>query len=238
MYACALTSPYFLHAASSFQTDSAGLFFSFLALIAICRTATNIGANPRIAISGIVLAIAAAIFTRLSNLAFLALPACVALWMSIAADPKDRSTSKILWTSSILCSLFCALVWYQLGLFETIEKAKAFSELPQFRSQFSWKSFATQTLLAGWPALLALIDTRSLRANPLFYTIGGGICALLAILALGKIIPWQRYWIPIAIPSLALGFAFAASRNRRGIWIGALTLGSVSLNVWMLLYVI
>ncbi len=235
VYACFLTSPYLLHAAGSFQTDSAGLFFSFLALILIWRIAGESSRNPALALAGLTVALVAASVTRLSNLALLGLPACVALWMFLATDQKGPAKKSVLWASSALGIGFCALIWSQLGLVESLQKAKAFSELPQFRSQFSWERYGTQTLLACWPALIALKDLRSIRANPLFYTLGGGICALLLVLAVGKIIPWQRYWIPIAIPALFLGFAFAASRKRRTMWIAALAIGSVSLNLWLLL---
>lgn len=229
-----MTNPFLILAAGEFQTDITGTFFAVAAVTLLIRFAESQTMSNKTFIL-MVACIALATFTRLSNLPLLLLPACLGIWLKIVPDPSlselKSPWKKLIGASAASIGLVC-LTWWVLGLFGSFDKALAFSQRLEFRNGFSWGQYSKVSVIACWPILLATIfGWKIVFRQPRFLAIGGSICALLLILAIGRVIPWYRYWIPINILSLLFAFQYIQSLGCRRFGVPALFLSIVAINL-------
>lgn len=232
-----VTSPFLLRSAGYFQTDSAGLFFGLSSIILISR----LGMKTQFSWSLLLVTVSClllAALTRLSNLPLLALPACLGIWSILPLQSSKRSaaTTGVLFATSVVSVFGLLFVWYRLELFQSIGKSMAFANRPEFRNGFSWSSFADITLKATWPVILAtLYDYKRVFKEPRLLAIGGGICALLSLLVIGKIFPWDRYWIPVSLTSYLFGVLylerFSTKRHVLALFAGL----AIAIHFWVII---
>lgn len=118
----------------------------------------------------------------------------------------------------ILAAGLVVVSWSILGVLHTVIKAGAFARSALFTSHFTWLEFAEKTLCSTFPLLVIFISAWVFRNGPKFrwpahfgMAISLIILAFLAMMAAGHIIPWHRYWAPIALTSALLSASLTFS---------------------------
>jgi hypothetical protein len=221
--AALLSSPFFVRAAGSLQTDIGGVFFAILSIVLLARWMAGPPQDRRWTRGlPLVLALVLGALTRIQVIPLLLLPAAAGIWELAVVRRLARGSGRAclqLVSISVASAVVVLLVWSSLGLLGTFEKARAFAADPRFTGAFTWERFLLMTTVSSATALVAVaVGFRRLFVDSRFAAVAGGISALLLILALGRIVPWNRYWSPIYIPSLYLGLLFAQGRPNCRAW--------------------
>lgn len=187
-------------------TDAGGMFFTALFVTAFTATLRQDNGSR---FAGVIAALAIwlGIHTRMALFPLLVVPVAFVVWRRALL----RSEWKILpWKRPLAIFAAAALLLggslVGSGLLKSVAATATFAALEEFRSQFSLGAYIRQSLIALQLALpLGLLRARQFLVDhrltiPLLTILG-----FEAMLLIGRIIPWLRYWAPVA--PLACGIA-------------------------------
>lgn len=195
--------------------------------------------SPRLLV-GVTLAAVACCQIRIALFPLMVLPPAIGLYIVVEAMLRGTMERAVLQRAlliaapGLVASLLVPAICHMLGVMETFDQARAFSQSEQFRSQFRWDVFAMKTAVAMFPLVLVAVLAAgerkrfSLRRLPL-ETVAVAVCAfgLVALLAAGRIIPWHRYWAPVAFCSALLA-ALCSERLQANRALAAATVGMLA----------
>lgn len=230
-----ITNPMLIRSAASLQTDIGGILFALLSSYLIIRIQTSHGRNQLIFAGLAGLSIYCGTITRLALAPLLILPICLALWIHLSNPQRTPSTIFRNCLASIIAIALTLITWWSLELFQSIQLAKEFSQLPAFRSQFNWTRFSEVTAYSLQISVIPMIACfKTYRTDPRLAAIAGTILGLLCILAFGKIIPWYRYWAPISVLSIYFVLVYFSNfKKRSSLYLSLYTILSILLNSFL-----
>lgn len=156
--------------------------------------------------------------TRLAMLPLVLVPAALALLRALAVRPEGATSAAtglvgnhLVAAPTWIAALALLLTYQGLDLYGTFSTSFAVATDAKFTSAFSAGEFIDHTLDNCLPAVvLALVYRRHLGKHPIFMGVWLFVAGYLAMLALGQIITWERYWTPLAGPGVFLALAAAA----------------------------
>jgi hypothetical protein len=126
-----------------------------------------------------------------------------------------------------------AVTFTGLRLWESVAFAGRFAAREEFRALFSLEAFTRSAVLAGQLALpLGLFHLRKVLSDERLAIPLIGMLGLQGLLLIGQVVPWARYWAPVAPLSSAFACALLFDeRPRLSGWqflgLGALTAGNL-----------
>jgi hypothetical protein len=187
-------------------TDAGGMFFTALFVTAFTATLRD---NNGSRFAGVIAALAIwlGIHTRMALFPLLVVPVVFVVWMRVfpGSERKVFPWKRPLAIFSAAALLLGASLAGS-GLLKSVAATAAFAALEEFRSRVSLGAYVKQSLIALQLALpLGLLRIRQFLVDvrltiPLLTILG-----FQATLLIGRIIPWLRYWAPVA--PLACGIA-------------------------------
>jgi hypothetical protein len=205
----------------NFTTDMPAVFAlaAFLVLfLSLLKRPENLSLS-----AGVTLAAAAGCQIRIALIPLVLVPPAMGGYViaeALLRHRMDRSVlRKALWIAlpGVAAGLLIPATWHVLGVIETFQQARAVSQMDAFRSHFTWARFAAKTAVALFPlVLVSVLVVAERKFLPLRWpshetiAIAGCIFGLLALLGAGQIIPWHRYWAPVALSSAFLASLWAA----------------------------
>jgi hypothetical protein len=224
-----------IHAAGSLQTDLGGLALTVLFAWTTARALAEAGTGRRLGwliASGVAGFLAA--ITRVGLVPLLLMPVGLfvwSVWLERGRAWRERAMDL---APTAVGGLLLAGGWTLLGLWASVRAVHAYSALPEFRAGFSWTAFGGASLWGLQVGLLALVyGWRSLFTDRGFAAVAGAMAGLEALLGLGRIVPWLRYWAPLAALGIVLVIWVTRARRRPAavLWVGWAT---AALNAWLL----
>jgi hypothetical protein len=224
-----------IRAVGSLQTDLGGLALTVLFAWTMARALAEEGTGRRVgwlAASGVAGFFAA--ITRVALVPLLLVPVGLFFWSSWFERGRAWRERGMYLVPTAVGGLLLAGCWTVLGLWASVRAVQAFSALPEFRAGFSWTAFAGASLWGLQVGLPALVyGWRGLFTDRVFTALAGAILGLEALLGFGRIVPWLRYWAPLAVLGIVLFIWVARARQRSTfvLWLGWVAAG---LNGWLL----
>jgi hypothetical protein len=182
------------------------MFLTVLFVVAFTNFVTA-GKHSRVSLWLTVIAAILGVCTRIALLPLLVVPVALVQWRQLFAKPRPRQDMSLFFIS-LLTTEGVVITFTGLHLWDSLAAARAFAQSEQFIRHFSLETFAKNTFwalqlalpLGIWHAKRVLTDER--LTIPLITILG-----FEGMLLVGRIIPWLRYWAPIA--PLASGIASA-----------------------------
>jgi hypothetical protein len=173
------------------------------------------------------LSIACACQIRVAMLPLILVPftaGCYVLLLSVVDRSLNRQTwihaTRLVLPTMIATGIILAL-GKALGLMETFQTAKNFARMPVFLSAFTWSDFFRNTGVSIYPLFALAVFAWARPALPKLRrptveetSLLAAAIGFLALLAIGKIIPWYRYWAPIAFLCACLTALLSAGQTR------------------------
>lgn len=198
-----------LRSAATLTTDAAAVLALALFIVTFARF-VSAPENWKNSLA-VALSIAFACQIRVAMLPLILVPVIAGLYVLMLAL-LDRNLNRRTWGRAALLSLPTVIgtglilaSWKALGVMETFQSAKNFARMPEFISAFRWSDYIRNTGVSIYPlfALAVFVWVRPalprLRRPTLEeMSLLAAMIGFLALLAIGKIIPWYRYWAPIA----------------------------------------
>jgi hypothetical protein len=230
------TNPMLLRSSASLQTDIGGLFFSLLSVYLLLE-AIEAQKRRKLLLAILTgLSIYLGVMTRISLAPLVALPLCAAIWSLVSPGRSDPRSALLLCVPTLISAALVCVTWSGLDLFGTIEKAREFSQQPQFRRQFSWMSYLEVTLASLQLAIVPICLSLKRYFNDLsLAAIAGALIGMLAFLAIAEIIPWFRYWAPIGSLGTLFCLQYFRPFDHKALWLSLYACGAVAVNLWLIL---
>lgn len=196
------------------QTDAGGMFFTTLFVAAFLSYVRETG-NARISWWVATLAIYLGLLTRIALLPLLLVPVAFVVWRWLFSRPGGFMPLIKPLTVSVIATGLVVVTFTGLNLWGAVAQARAFAATEQFVSNFSLRPFGTSTILAAqialplgiWHAKQVLSDER--LAIPFIAILG-----FEGMLLIGRIVPWLRYWAPVAPLACGITCALLFSQQR------------------------
>jgi len=187
-----------IRSAGSLLTDAGGMFFTVLFVVTYARFLDKDEFSPGYAgLAG--LAIALGCQTRIALLPLVCVPWAMAGWRFCFLSENRLKRALTAGIPGIIGLMLLAVSWQTLDLWQTVAVAWEVAAQEEFRQHFSLKGFALSSMLGLQIALLALPFGARLflkkESHALLVILMAGFGAMLY---LGRIIPWSRYWTPVA----------------------------------------
>jgi hypothetical protein len=172
--------------------------------------------------------------TRIGLAPLLLVPLGLFLWSVVCERQRTWHERVAYLTPGFMGGALLMTAWSALGLWDSVQMAAAYAALPEFRAGFTWPAFWRGTWWGLQAAVVALaVSWRRCFRDRAFGAIVGALVGLELLLAWGRIVPWLRYWIPVAGLGLVLCLLAARTLHR----FPRLTLGFawmvVAANAWL-----
>jgi hypothetical protein len=233
-----------LRSAAVLTTDAAAIFALALFIVSFARLLSQ----PKSALNSLAVALSIAIACqiRVAMLPLIFVPVSAGLY-GLLLSIIDKNLNRQSWTRAALVALpalvgtgIILVTWKALGVLETFQQANAFAHMPEFLSQFHWSDYLRNTAVSVYPLLVvaALFLARPKlpamrRPTVEEMSLLAAALGFLALLAIGKIIPWYRYWAPVAFLSACLTALLSSNQPRWRI-LALVTLCFVLNGYWLL----
>lgn len=195
-------------------TDAGGMFFTTL-FIAAFLSYVRENQNGRASWWAAILAASLGLFTRLALFPLLLVPVAFALWRWFFSRPPGGLMSLVRpLTVSLMATGLVVITFTGLHLWRSVAETRAFTLSEHFVSQFSLRPFATSTIFAIQLALpLAVLHARQIFSDERLVIPLIAILGFESMLFAGRIVPWVRYWAPIAPLACAITCALLFSQQ-------------------------
>jgi hypothetical protein len=233
-----------LRSAAVLTTDAAAIFA--LALFTVTFVRLLSGPKSGLNSLAVALSIAIACQIRIAMLPLILVPVSAGLYVLLLSI-VDKELNRVSWTRAALIALpalvgmgIIFVTWKALGVLETFQQANAFAHMPEFVSQFHWSDYLRNTAVSTYPllAVAAVLLVRPKlpairRPTVEEMSLLAAALGFLALLAIGKIIPWYRYWAPVAFLCACLTALLSVNQPRWRI-LALVTLCFVLNGYWLL----
>jgi len=189
-----------IHSVGALQTDLGGITFTML--FAYCFLRAQHSPEGRGQVGWFVACGLAGFFgalTRLGLLPLLLVPVGVFVWSLLFDRERSWQMRTLYLVPTVVGGVLVLACWSGFDLWGALGKTREYAARPEFRSQFTWSAFARCSWWGIQLGLLAvlLLGRRLLMDRELIFTVGL-LFSLSALLAVGHVVPWLRYWSPLA----------------------------------------
>jgi hypothetical protein len=216
------------------QTDAGGMFFAAMFVAAFTSAVRSPRRTPGSLLAAVA-AISLGILTRVALSPLLLVPVVFATWpwRRTESAARDRGLVMKAVSTTLGAATLVAVTFTGLRLWESVAFAGRFAAREEFRALFSLEAFTRSAVLAGQLALpLGLFHLRKVLSDERLAIPLIGMLGLQGLLLIGQVVPWARYWAPVAPLSSAFACALLFDeRPRLSGWqflgLGALTAGNL-----------